>query len=228
VAPVSNRSRVKRTVKRRPGKKPRRARVRRAAADPIGLTQKDYARSRRVSAQYINKLVRQERIQLLENGRVDPRQADEALAHSRAVTPRRRGKAGSNAHGGGRPARPAGSPRAGSATASLTAFRAEDAGYAAKLRKLELDQKLGNLLPLAEVRLAHRRVYANVRLRLRGLARTLAPVMARTMTPAECEHLLLEEIDHQLEELSQDPLASLGLVAAPQPPAVQTPAGATA
>jgi len=54
----------------------------------------------------------------------------------------------------------------------------------------------------------------------------LAPLMARTAAAADCERLLREEIDHQLEELARDPLAVLGPIAPPPTPesGVQTSA----
>jgi hypothetical protein len=192
------------------------------------LTQKEYARRRKLSASYVNRLVRRGAIQL-KNGLVDPAQADEARAPQRpsAIRPRHKG---SNAHGGGRPARANGAgdfaPPKPSATASLTNARAADAGFQARLRQLEWQERTKQLLPAAEVLDAERRKNANIRLRFRGLARVLAPLMARTASAADCERLLLEEIDHQLEELARDPLASVG-PAGPAPD-VQTPAGATA
>lgn len=194
------------------------------------LTQKAYARRRRITPQYVNKLVRQERI-VLKRGLVDPAQADRARKpiHAMAGRPRKKMR-GHNAHGGGRPARdpgashkPNGSP---SATRSLTAERTRDAGAQASLRELELKERTQELLPAAEVLEAERRKNSNIRLRFRGMARTLAPVMARTAAAADCERLLLEEIDHQLEDLARDPLVLVGPVAPPAPPpaVVQTSA----
>jgi hypothetical protein len=123
------------------------------------ITQKEYARRRRLTPQYVNKLVRQERI-VLKNGLVDPDQADDARTPQRPSEVRPRQK-GSNAHGGGRPAqqRPArqrgnGSEGAGdfapprpSATASLTQARAAEAGISARLRQLDLQERTKQLLP---------------------------------------------------------------------------------
>jgi hypothetical protein len=170
------------------------------------ITQKAYAKRRRISAQYVNKLVRQGKI-VLKKGLVDPAQADRAREHSRVVTPRRKQRG--NAHGGGRPAGSGGAgAKQNSATATLTKARAADAGYQAELRKLELGLRTGELVPAKEVLEAERRKNANVRLRFRSLARSMAPVMARTSTPAECERILLDEIDHRLDELAEDPLGS--------------------
>jgi hypothetical protein len=173
------------------------------------VTQKEYARRRKLTPQYVNKLVRQGKI-VLRKGLVDPAQADRAREHSRAVTPRRKQRG--NAHGGGRPAgqRPAARPgvKQNSATASLTSARAADAGYQAELRRLELNEKTKKLLPADEVLEAERRKNANVRLRFRALAREVAPVMARTNTPAECERILADEVDQRLHELEHDPLGS--------------------
>jgi len=193
------------------------------------VTQKAYARSRRITPQYVNKLVRQERIQL-KHGLVNPVQADRARQPVHAMTARPKAKRGTNAHGGGRPARVnipgPDSVQRPSATMSLTTARAADAGYQARLRKLEFEERTRALLPAAEVLEAERRKNANIRLRFRGMARTLAPLMARTAVPADCQRLMLEEIDHQLEELARDPLAVVGPIVPPPAPApgVQTSA----
>jgi hypothetical protein len=204
------------------------------------MTQKAYAKERGITAQYVSKLVGQGKI-VLRNGLVDPVQADEARSPQRPSTSRPRHK-GSNAHGGGRPPRQQranGNADAGDApvrsseTASLTKARAMDAGFQASLRRLEYMERTKQLLPAAEVLEAERRKNANIRLRFRGLARVLAPLMARTGSAAECERLLLEEIDHHLEELARDPLASGIQAASPATPApaeaaVQTAAGGAA
>ncbi len=188
------------------------------------LTQKAYARLRHISPQYVNKLVRLERI-VLKRGLVDPVQADRARKPVHAMAKRPKVKRGSNAHGGGRPARdpgaankPNGRP---SFSRSLVAERTRDAGAQASLRELELKERTRQLLPAQEVQEAERRKNANIRLRFRGLARTLAPVMARTTSAADCERLLREEIDHQLEELARDPLALVGPVQSPESPPAQ-------
>lgn len=182
------------------------------------LTQKQYARHIKRSPQYVNKLVRQGKVRLGRDGKIDAAQADRALAQTRerARTPGGgRPKKGSNAHGGGRPprVRPAaagpGAPARASATQSLTSARAADAAYQAKLRKLEYEKAVGELLPAAEVREAERRKNANLRTRFRRLPRGVAQRLAyTTRTPAEIERILLEAIDHELAELAADPLGT--------------------
>jgi hypothetical protein len=76
---------------------------------------------------------------------------------------------------------------------------------------------------------AERRKNANLRLRLRALPRLRRGAeLARTNTPAECERIVAEEIDHVLNEMVVDPLGTMGPAAPAPEPAVQTPAGATA
>lgn len=198
-----------------------------------GLTQKEYARRRRISAPYVNKLVKQGRIRLNPHGRVDPGQADGARARQQAVAARPpvRSNARGNSHGGGRPPRQPGAPgtASGNATLSLTAARAADAGYQARLRKMEYEERSKQLLPASEVLEAERRKNANIKVRFRGLARALAEPLARTAVPAECERLLLEEIDYQLDELARDPLGLVGpAVPAPPPAAAVQPAEVSA
>lgn len=187
------------------------------------LTQKAYARLRKVTPQYVNKLVRQGRIKL-RAGKIDPRTADTALAQFRperskirlgktrkprkgkgkARKPRAAAPRSRNAHGGGRPA--PGDPRS-NATQSLTRNRSEREGWAAKLAKIEYEKAAGNLLPKAEVLEAEQKKNANIRNRFRRIPRALAPLLAATRRePAEIEALLLEAVEEILLELAADPL----------------------
>lgn len=191
------------------------------------ISQKEYARRRRVTPQYINKLVRQGKITLVK-GLIDPKRADrERSAWSQ---PARSSKSShSDAKAKKSPARsrrvredeqpdahPAESqPR--SSTGKLTAARAEREHYQSLQAKLEYERLLGQLVPAAEVRMAQERQNANVRTQFRAIARDLAQQLALTTSPAECEQILLDAIDLRLSVLAADPLA---LRAQPEVPIV--------
>jgi hypothetical protein len=184
------------------------------------VTQKEYARRRRCTPQYINKLVHTGKI-VLVNGRVDVKKADAALQAWQRHGRSKPGKsisaiAKAKPH---RSPKPAQTAKAKSATRSLTEARAEREHYAALAAKLDYEKATGELLPRDQVLEAERRKNANIRTRFRRLARSLAPVLAQTSSPGEVERVLLEEIDYQLRELASDPL---GL--AVEVPVVQAPA----
>lgn len=165
------------------------------------ITQKEYARRRKVTPQYISKLVREGKI-VLKNGLVDPKQADAARGHATRKATKKSARKRPTAR-----KRPAvGRPPRGSATHSLTDGRAQKVHWEALQAKLEYERTAGGLLPKSEVLEAERRKNSNIRTRIRSMARSLAPLLARSATPAECESLLLAEIDHQLSALAADPL----------------------
>lgn len=167
------------------------------------ITQKEYARRRKVSAPYINKLVRQGKIVLSRDGKIDPKKADAARkAYAQPARKRKAASAGKLKGG-----RPVGGRE--TATGSLTAKRAEREGYEAGLSRLKYERESGELLPRAQVLLAEQKKNANIRNRFRSLARRLAQVLAPEMTPAHVEAVLGEAIAHELTELARDPLGML-------------------
>lgn len=95
-----------------------------------GITQAEYARRRGVTRQTINEYVSDGRIALLPNGRIDPDAADKALddIHKQRVTARDE-------------------PR----TPGLASARAADAIYSARLRQLDYEARVGQLLPTKDV-----------------------------------------------------------------------------
>jgi hypothetical protein len=183
------------------------------------LTQKEYARRKGVTPQYVNKLARQGKIRLVGK-KVDPKQADAALKAfrraGRVIPALRRAKQ--------KAAKPAARPKAplaampeprNSATRSLTAARAEREHYQAQMAKLDYEKAFGSLLPRDQVLEAERRKNANIRAKFRQLARSLAPRVSRVSSPAEVEYLLLSEIDLVLGQLAMNPL---GIEEPPAPP----------
>jgi hypothetical protein len=183
------------------------------------LTQKQYAERKRVTPQYVNKLVREGKIELVDR-KIDPRQADQALAifkrHGR-ITPAKKAARKATARAAGKKSaakRKAGTtaPRRTatdkptSATRSLAAARSEREHWLSLTAKLDYEERQGKLLPADEVIAAEQRKNANLRTRFRRLARMVAPMCARITAAAEVEQYLLGEIDTQLEQLAADPL----------------------
>ena len=185
------------------------------------LTQKAYAKHRRVTPQYINRCVR-DGVIVLVKGKVDQTKADRALGARHQTKPRRR-SVGSGQRVTGNAS---GRPSRGTATSSLTEGRAKKVHYEALQAELSYKLQTGLLLPKAEVLEAERRKNANIRTRFRRLARGLAPLMARTTNAAEAEAILLAEIDAQLSELAADPLGEVSPAVPPTPESVAPPAPA--
>jgi hypothetical protein len=203
------------------------------------VTQKEYARRRNVTPQYVNKLVRSGRIPLEKDGRINPARADRAREGYRRVSRRSKAEdAEAREQVGGRRARgpelfgdPESRPGIHSATASLTSIRAAHESYKAKLAKLEYERAIGKLLERDQVLAAERLKNERIRSAFRALPRSLAPVLARCATAAEAEVLLREELDRVLLRLAEDPLgmqetAALAVAPATElaPAVVQTPA----
>src|SRR4051812_33424222 len=117
------------------------------------MTQKAYAAKRKVTPQYINKLVNASVIRLVR-GKVDPKQADAAIAAnrtrvgSRGKTPPKQHRATSRPRRTGRPAqdpnRTDGKP---SATRTLASAKAEREHYLAQMAKLDYEKTIGKMLP---------------------------------------------------------------------------------
>jgi hypothetical protein len=185
------------------------------------ITQKEYARRRRISAAYVSKLVRKGVIEL-KNGMVDPKHADAArLAVSkpgRTAGKKAAARKGGRASAANRAAKrdaggdssekasPTAGQRARSATDTAAYWNAQKLKAETELKQIELERVRGELLPRAEVKEAQERQNANVKMRIRRLARSVAPQLARITTASEIEQVLLEEIDLVLSELARDPL----------------------
>jgi hypothetical protein len=177
------------------------------------LTQKEFARRKGVTPQYVNKLVREGRIRLVD-GKVDPKQASEAIATRRHAgkkaykAPKKKTAVAKKKA----PAKPApctvyvSAAKAESKTKTLTDARLHNEVLKGKQMQLELDERMGKLLPADEVIAAEQRKNGNIRMRLRRVARSVASLVARMTSAVDIEQYLLGEIDAQLNELSADPL----------------------
>jgi transcriptional regulator with XRE-family HTH domain len=191
------------------------------------LSQKEYAERKGVSPQYVNKLVRDGKIQLVD-GRIDAKKADAALRvfqrpgrvipAQRSRKPAKKATAKkatrksaarpANSHAEHKPRRAysESSTKAPSASRSLASARAEREMHMAELARLDVMERTGKLLPANQVISAEQRKNANFRTQLRKLARHVAPLAKRARTEQEVESVLLEHIDQLLETFAKDPL----------------------
>lgn len=219
------------------------------------ITQKEYARRRRVTPQYVSKLVRRGVVEL-RDGLVDPKQADasraavaqpgrtagkktaakkaaakggKASAAKRAAS-RKQGEARTGTTGAA--ATGSAIQKARSASGTVVFWKAQREEAEAKLKQLELQRQNNELLPRAEVKEAQERQNANVKMRIRRLARSVAPRLTGVNSAAEIERTLLEEIDLVLDELATNPFGagvqtSAEIPAGPMLPAMQEAQEAT-
>ena len=154
-----------------------------------GMTNAAYAKSRAISAQYIGRLVKNGTIPVLHDGSIDPAAADAA----RASRVRLRMKA---------------TPQAGHGEGYWQARTAREV-FSAKLLQLEYARETGKLLDADKTLELVTSAFANCRIRLRSLPKSLAAVLANR-TPAEVEAILCIAIDGALVTLSNDVLAPPG------------------
>src|SRR4051812_24072212 len=163
------------------------------------LSQRAYAKLKGVSPQYINKLVLQGKIPMV-NGQIDPAKADTALENNRDP-----------AHQGHRKDVPrATEPRVSApreqSRGSLNFLEARTIReqIKAKLDKLEYDRRTGKLVEAEKVKEAAESAFRNTRDRLLILPRSLSAVLAATSKPAEAEQILTDAIFNALQGLSND------------------------
>lgn len=156
---------------------------------------KEYAKHRGVSPTQISKYIREGKIPSAKRvGRgyvIDPVQADQEL--DQAVSPDRGGKAGG-------PDSLSGSSR-GAASMSYANARAFRETYAARILKLEFDQKSGRLVDKNELKLKLAKLHMAVRDSLRTVPDRVAPVLAAETDQAMIHAILLKEIGQALEGL---------------------------
>jgi hypothetical protein len=188
---------------------------------PRLLSQREYAERIKVSPQYVNKLVREGKIELVD-GRIDPKKADamrKIFERAGRMIPVKRAKKSAAKKKPSKKAaakKPASKPRRAytsapsdkphSATRSFAAARAEREEWQAKLAQLDYEERCKRLLPADQVIAAQQRQNANFRSQLRKLARHAAPLVQRQRTPSEIEAVLLEQVDQLLETFARDPL----------------------
>jgi hypothetical protein len=197
------------------------------------MTQKEFAEHIGKTPQYVNKLVTQGKI-VLVNKKVDLKQAQESLAMYK-----RHGKvlADGNAAGAGRkkgktkekktakaPKPPKVPKERTPAKGTITFERLRRERADADKAELMAEKLRASLLPKQEVLLAQQRQNSNVREKFRGIARLLAVQLAQATSPSEVETLLLQEIDAVLAKLSEDPLGMIEVTDEAAP--LQTFAGA--
>src|SRR5678815_888580 len=152
-----------------------------------GLSNAGYGKRCGLSGAYIGRLVRSGQIPTLADGSIDPTAADQARAKNvrLRIEPTPRAK-----HGG-----------------DYWQARTVREHFAAKLLQLEYARESGKVLDADQVLQLTTAAFANCRLRLRSLPRSLAAILVAQKSPAAAEKLLASAIDDALLALSTDVLA---------------------
>jgi hypothetical protein len=190
---------------------------------PRLLSQKQYAQRKRVSPQYVNKLVREGKITLEAGGKIDPKKADamlevfrrpgrvkgkrlgvKATKAAKKTTTTRRTSAAAEAKPRRVHVAPAEKPT--SATRSLAAARAEREDWQAKLARLDYEERSGKLLPADEVVKAQEQKNVNFKTQLFRTLNVLVPILGRCRDDHERKEVLFTGARELLEALSRDPL----------------------
>jgi hypothetical protein len=152
----------------------------------------EYAKHRGVSKVQVGKYIREGKITAKKVGRsysIDPDVADRELDAAQA--PDRGGK-------GGGPHDPTG---AGGSALSFAHARAVRETYAARILRLEFEQKSGRLVDKNDLKLKLTKLHMAIRDSLRTIPDRVAPVLAAETEQAKIHAILLKEIGQALEGL---------------------------
>jgi hypothetical protein len=152
-----------------------------------------YARHRGISKVQVGKYIAEGKITARRVGRswdIDADVADRELEASRS--PDRGGRNGGPDGLGG------GVPNAGVSFAHARAVREQ---YAARILRLEFEQRSGRLVEKNELKLRLAKLHLAARDNLRSIPDRVAPVVAAETDPAKIHALLLKEIGQALEGL---------------------------
>ena len=155
------------------------------------LSIRQYAQHRGVSHAAVQKAIRQGRIQLTSEGKVDMEQADRDWTRN----------TGPSTPTGRSPVEPGLSTRP-SAGPSFAQSRAVRELYMARLAKLEYERQAGKLLQADTVQNALASIMRDTRDHLLALPDRLAEAVAVETNPVEVRNLLSREIRETLQQLS--------------------------
>ena len=151
----------------------------------MGISIRAYAQHRGVSHEAVRKAIAAGRIQQEVDGSIDPDKAD--AAWDRNTIARGDGEAGD----------------ARSGVPNLQTSRAIREAYAARLAKLEYEERTAKLISGDEVEMRTFNLARRLRDRMQTIPRRLAAALAAEQDPRVIEQRLDDEIRQALEELSR-------------------------
>ncbi|MGQ9686257.1 MAG: hypothetical protein ACUVT2_08140 [Thiobacillaceae bacterium] len=152
------------------------------------MSQAEYARHRRVSRQYVSRLLKAG-VLVMRGGKVDVAASDAVLDDR----PEKVSEAATSA-----------TVEAGSQTTTYAQAKLADMLFRARLRKLEYETRSGKLIPADEVKVQWFRLARQIRDKLLGMPAKLAPQLAALSDVREVRELLDAEIEAMLRALQDD------------------------
>lgn len=181
------------------------------------LNQTQYAKHRGVSAMAISKLVKQGLI-TTKNGKIDPVKADKELAAnlhpSHVKSSPENGKKGGRPKGihtprtPSQPSPPPGQPQ--DHGASFASSRAAKEFIVASLKKLDLEERRGQMINAEELKTEFAKLFVDIKTRIRAIGPKISQEIAhlklnskndKTVT-VDCQKIIMAECDEALKELS--------------------------
>ncbi len=176
----------------------------------MGISIRAYARHRGVSDAAVRKAIKAGRIVKESDGTIDPVKADAAWERNTNPAQQRQSGANPSANQGTqpkpvqasnpiRPKSPAGNPQGPDYQTS----RAIRETYAARMAKLDFEERNGDLLRADEVRVEAFNTARRVRDRLLTIPFRVASVLAAETDERKIEGILNQELRNAMEELSQ-------------------------
>jgi len=189
-----------------------------------GLSIRGYARRRGVSHKSVQKALATGRIVAGVDGKIDPADADRQWTSSTDLSKPRNSVIGvpKKRRVPGAPSDPLGTLGHGAGEAlngpptgetvrlvsSYAASRAAREGYAARLAKLDFEERSGKLVDADQVRAQLFALGRRARDSLLGVPDRLAPILAGQTDQAVIHRLLTEEITRGLSELTSPPITT--------------------
>ena len=158
----------------------------------MGITLADYARHRKVSYQAVYQALLSERIHKEPDGTIDPEKADADWEQNTNPAQRRKRR------------RNVADPDDIAVTSSYNKAKAYREACAAKLLKLELEEKEGKLLSADEVKKAWFNTLRLVRDRMLGLPDRLSHVFASETDPGRINEIMKTEFKKAMVGLSDE------------------------
>ncbi len=164
----------------------------------MGLSIRAYAEHRGVSDTAVRKAIKQGRISVLKNGKIDPEVADREWennsnpAYQYANEEKQNTKPEESSH----------ETSSRDIGVSFQQSRAIREAYEARLKKLDYDQKSGKLIPISEVQVEAFNAARLVRDRILNVPDKVIPLIAGKTNIFEMKEILKKELIKSLEVLS--------------------------
>lgn len=178
------------------------------------LNQTQYAKYRGVSKMAISKLVKQGLITVID-GQIDPVEADKQLKAnlhpSHIKSSPENGKKGGRPKGVTTPGTP--SPPPGQPTdhgASFASSRAAKEFIVASLKKLDLEERRGQMINAEELKAEFAKLFVDIKTRIRAIGPKISQEVAHLKlnsrneksVTVDCQKIIMAECDEALKELS--------------------------